>query len=366
MIKLFKRNVFISHSSNNKEIAEQICAFLVRLGIDEDKVFCSSVIGQGINNGEKLNEAIAIAIQRSKLLIYLLSYDFINSSYCMEELGAGWYLEQTNKAKCFYFVMPDIELSDLHGFVNSKIHKFSFLSKEQQQDLSVFAENICKELRLKELRHSIQLNMENALFSSIQAKLEELVEQKRERINAEEEQRNQIASLRKEISEKEKHIEKQRLIIEEKSKETSKKEIQNELEIIEKRFMYLGFSEGLTKEAYKLLCKSFWFEMVNRYIELQELTGNNSSDDCMEMLLATIYAAENQMDKAYEHMKKYVELRKSQVYMSYFKNFLPFYSGSMREIIEILKEKAAEEKDGIVKDSYIETMRQLEEREATL
>ena len=142
MLKMFKRNVFISHSSNNREIAEQICAFLVRLGIDEDKVFCSSVIGQGINNGEKLNEAIATAIRKSKLIIFLLSYDFINSSYCVEELGVGWYLEHTNKAKCFYFVMPDIELSDLHGFVNSRIHKFSFLSREHQEDLSLFAENI--------------------------------------------------------------------------------------------------------------------------------------------------------------------------------------------------------------------------------
>ena len=37
-----KKNIFISHSSENKEIAEQLCAFITRLGVCENRIFCSS------------------------------------------------------------------------------------------------------------------------------------------------------------------------------------------------------------------------------------------------------------------------------------------------------------------------------------
>ena len=67
----------------------------------------------------------------------------------MEELGVGWYLSQRNKVSCFYLVLPDIELSDLRGFVNSKIDKFSFLDDTHSGDLGLFAENICEKLKVK-------------------------------------------------------------------------------------------------------------------------------------------------------------------------------------------------------------------------
>lgn len=363
---MFRKSVFISHSSKNKEIAEQLCVFLTRLGVNENRVFCSSIIGQGINNGEKLNEAIAMALQKSKLLIYLLSHDFISSSYCMEELGVGWHLQQINNATCFYFVLPDIELSDLHGFVNSKIDKFSFLGREHQGDLGLFAENICSELHLKELRHSTQSNLENSFLSAIQSELDKLIDQKRERIEAEEERNSQIDNLRQEISERDQRIETQRSIIEDNSKRNEKEKLRNELMLIERRFVYLGWSGGIRKDIYNALSKGFWFDMVNRYIELQELLEIGASNSDMEMLLCTIYAADNQMGKAYAHLKKHVELSDSSIYMIHFENFLPFYSGSMQEIIEILENKTKKEKDGIVRDSYVETTEELRKREATI
>lgn len=153
-----RNNVFISHSSQNKEIAEQLCAFLTRIGIDERKIFCSSIIGQGVGNGEKLNDVICKAIKKSKLLIYLLSNDFLNSSYCMEELGIGWYLASFKRATCFYLVLPDIDLSELKGFINSKINKFAFVDLEHKEDMGLFAIDVAKKLRIKTPAHQIVLN----------------------------------------------------------------------------------------------------------------------------------------------------------------------------------------------------------------
>ena len=38
----FNKNVFISHSSANKEIAEHLSAYLIRIGVKEKNIFCSS------------------------------------------------------------------------------------------------------------------------------------------------------------------------------------------------------------------------------------------------------------------------------------------------------------------------------------
>ena len=160
----FNKNVFISHSSANKEIAEHLSAYLIRIGVNEKNIFCSSIIGQGVANGEKLNDAIGKAIRKSKLIVFLLSRDFLDSSYCMEELGAGWYLNQHQGAICFYLVLPDMELSDLSGFVNSKVDKFSFIDPEQKEELECFGLEASKNLGLKNqsIRH---LLMHAKLFS---------------------------------------------------------------------------------------------------------------------------------------------------------------------------------------------------------
>ena len=73
MHKLFKKDIFISHSSINAPIAEQLGAFLKHLGISSDRIFCSSVLGQGVNNGEKLNDAVFSAIKDAKIIIYIVS-----------------------------------------------------------------------------------------------------------------------------------------------------------------------------------------------------------------------------------------------------------------------------------------------------
>ena len=96
------KKLFISHSSKNKVIANQLISYLERLGLEHKNMFCSSSISQGAKNGEDLNSRIGQAIKNSYLIIYLISRDFLKSSYCIEELGVGWYLSQESNKKCFY------------------------------------------------------------------------------------------------------------------------------------------------------------------------------------------------------------------------------------------------------------------------
>ncbi len=360
---LFCRNVFISHSSENKEIAEQLSAYIERLGVRAENIFCSSIISQGVNNGEKLGTAISDAINKSKVLIFLLSNDFIHSTYCMQELGVGWHLSERGKAKCFCLVLPDITLGEVKGFINSKIFKFTFIDGTHKSELSLFAENICAELHLKQQKHSVQNNYENIFYSAIDSMLIALTEKKAKKENEEKAINSLVSSLKGELSIKDDSINKLKREIENTKREQKEELLLCELGTIEKRFMYLGFRNGISRQQYHSFSKQFWFDLVNRYEELMDELHLQARHDSMELLLACIYAAENLEEKAYLHLKNYVSLEDSLIGYNDLSNFLEGYKGSMKEVIDILEDKIKTEKEGIVKDSYIELKRDLEKRE---
>ena len=339
---LFCRNVFISHSSENKEIAEQLSAYIERLGVRSDNIFCSSVISQGVNNGEKLGTAISEAISKSKVLIFLLSNDFIHSTYCMQELGVGWHLSEEGKAKCFCLVLPDITLAEVKGFVNSKIFKFTFIDGTHRSELSHY---------------------ENIFYSAIDSMLATLIEKKTKKEMEEKAKDSLVSSLEEKLSTKNAAINKLKERLESTIRDQKEELLFCELKTIEKRFIYLGFRRSISREQYHSFSKQFWFDLVNRYEELMDELHLQAQDKSMELLLACIYAAENMEEKAYLHLKNYVSLEDSLIYYNDLSNFFEGYNGSMREVIDILENKIKKEKEGIVKDSYIELKRDLEKRE---
>lgn len=360
-----KKNIFISHSSENKEIAEQLCAFITRLGVRENRIFCSSIIGQGVNNGEKLNDAIAKSIHRSKVIVYVISRDFLSSSYCMEELGIGWYLSQHKKISCFYLILPDIDLSDLKGFVNSKVDKFSFLDEEHSGDLGLFAENLCEILKITLPKHSILVNAENTFVSATKVFISSIIE-KKEMIQQEKEKKEkETEELRNRIQRLNESIEILKGRLKTSYDERNNELLKKELETISERFAYLGYGGGITPQIFQSIYKEFWLSMINRYLELKE-KFDVESDDGMDMLLATIYSANGDLDEAYEQLKLYVQHENSQVYPDFFENVEIKSTNDMSEIIEILQEKIKHEPKGVVQDSYKETVDYLLERKARI
>ena len=359
-----KNHIFISHSSHNKDIAEQLCVLLSGLGVDKEKIFCSSIVGQGIDNGEKLNEAIANIISKSKLLIFLISYDFISSSYCMEELGVGWYLRQNGKARCFYLVLPDIELSELQGFVNSKIDKFSFVSESHRDDLGLFAENICKVLGTKLPKHSVLLNLENTFFSAIKTSLANIVANRNREKEEEEKRKMEINKLNEQIENDKKIIESLNSTIKTNRESAERKELEIEYSTIKQDFFILGSGGGTKQEYVKSITKTFWTGMINRYLELEDkleidLQHKNSN---MEFLLAILFSSYGKVQEAYSHFKNYLVTTESGIYYSYFENVSIPFETYIYEIIEILQEKVNKEPMGVVQDSYKKTISNLLEK----
>ena len=366
---LLHKNIFISHSSVNKEIADQLSAYLVRVGVKEQNIFCSSIIGQGVANGEKLNGAIGKAIRKSKLIIFLLSHDFLNSSYCIEELGVGWYLNQHHKATCFYLVLPDMPLSDLNGFVNSKVDKFSFVDPEHKEELGFFAVDVAKCLRLKKPEHQIIVNANKTFFSAIEKHLGDLISRAENKKLKEEAKQKEISNLKDKIEQQAELIKKQKQEkqIEFEKIEQDKREIK--YRTIEDLFFLLGAIGGVSEKQFNSINKQFWTNMLNQYVELEkefESSYVSISNVTMQILLANIYSHIGCFEDAYKRMLKFIELTEGSFYPYFFDNISLVETNLADEAIELLKNKLKNCPLGIVRDSYQETLKFFEERKRNL
>ncbi len=363
---MFGKKVFVSHSAKNKEIADHLCAFIARLGVKEKNIFCSSVIGQGIGNGEKLNTAIANAIQDSSLLIFLLSYDFLNSSYCMEELGVGWYLSQRGDVTCYYLVLPDIELSDLVGFVNSKIDKFTFLDNDHAEELSSLSCDLSKKLRFRMKTHNLITNAENVFLSSIKSFYQQLIDAKKARKYLLELEQNEKNELKNVIKDKEKAIEALNISLEKVVKQRKDYEASIELHTIERVLWSLSFTELVPTKSMERLEKDFWFEFVHRYEEIHSQLNTLPEDSRVEKVISMVYLANGNSQIAYDHFMTFLKLQGAMVSTYDLEFFTEKYKESLQEAITMLEISNASVKEGMYKDYLSESIEYLKKREVLL
>ncbi len=343
-----KKNIFISHSSENKEIALQFSAFLAGLGFPRENVFCSSIIGQGIQGNEELNKKISESIKKSKAIIFLISDDFLRSSYCMEELGVGWYLSQNNKVNCFYFVLPDIKLDEVKGFVNSKVKSFYLLDEDHKNNLGEFAEILSSVFKLKAVKHVAMSNLEDAFFSSTHSLFNIITEKKNTLNEKERKEKTEIDTLKKRVEDLSNIVENVRI-------ENNNKLKREQFRTIEELFFILGSIYGLDKEGYEKNGKQFWFRVINKWKKIQEELKMCSSNSCMHKLVCYIHMYDNNLNEAYKYFLNYLKFEKNSIYVYMIDKFLTAWKGEWEEILTIFKEKISKEEEGLVKDSYVET-----------
>lgn len=110
-----KPMVFISHRSTDKAIADMLVDFFVGTGISKAAVFCSSLPGNDIN--EKISAEVKAALKESALNIAILSRDYYQSAYCLNEAGVLWYRDDV---KVVPIALPEIDSSNMYGFLNNE------------------------------------------------------------------------------------------------------------------------------------------------------------------------------------------------------------------------------------------------------
>ncbi|GAB3221140.1 toll/interleukin-1 receptor domain-containing protein [Algoriphagus aestuariicola] len=82
--------VFISHSSKDSEIVEELIDILETIGLDSTSIFCTSFGEYGISFGENFLQRIKNELTEKTLVLFLISENFYSSPVCLCEMGATW------------------------------------------------------------------------------------------------------------------------------------------------------------------------------------------------------------------------------------------------------------------------------------
>lgn len=109
-------SVFISHRSSNKAVADMLKDFLVTTGIPNNKIFCSSLPGNDIER--QISSEVKKQLQVSAVNILILSKEYYESAYCLNEAGIVWFLE--DEVSSIAIGLPEIDESNMWGFYNGE------------------------------------------------------------------------------------------------------------------------------------------------------------------------------------------------------------------------------------------------------
>jgi hypothetical protein len=84
--------IFVSHASNDKPLVEFFVEQVLRLGLEipTDDIFCTSLEGMDIRNGEDFRRAIQSAISGAKVILLIITPNYQASEVCLNEMGAAW------------------------------------------------------------------------------------------------------------------------------------------------------------------------------------------------------------------------------------------------------------------------------------
>ena len=84
-------DIFVSHATADKALARVLVDLLKEgIGVPGHAIFCSSLKGHGIPFTEDFNDYMKEQIQKPKLVILLMTPSYLESAFCLMELGASW------------------------------------------------------------------------------------------------------------------------------------------------------------------------------------------------------------------------------------------------------------------------------------
>ena len=88
--------------------------FFAGTGISKEAVFCSSLPGNDIN--ERISDEVRSALKSSAVNIAILSHDYYQSAYCLNEAGVLWYED----VPVIPVALPEINSGNMYGFLNNE------------------------------------------------------------------------------------------------------------------------------------------------------------------------------------------------------------------------------------------------------
>lgn len=108
--------IFISHSSNDVDYVSAFVDLLKAIGIQSDKIICSSIPPYCVPLGSRVYDWLVNEFQQESLhVIYMLSDNYYRSPSSLNEMGAAWALKQ----KWTGILMPGFQYEQIDGCIDS-------------------------------------------------------------------------------------------------------------------------------------------------------------------------------------------------------------------------------------------------------
>jgi hypothetical protein len=102
--------IFVSHAVADQPLASLFTKLLKEaIGVPSKSIFCSSVAGHGIPLGENFNDYMKNKIQKPKLVFLLMTPSYMESAFCLMELGAAW----AQSSKTIPIVVPPVSFEQV-------------------------------------------------------------------------------------------------------------------------------------------------------------------------------------------------------------------------------------------------------------
>lgn len=102
--------IFISHSSKDRDLVLMFVDLLTQgFHIDYDEIFCTSM-DNALRVGEDFIKSIKDNLHDSEIVIFLITQNYINSKFCIMEMGAAWAF----KDNIFPIIVPPLDYGVLN------------------------------------------------------------------------------------------------------------------------------------------------------------------------------------------------------------------------------------------------------------
>lgn len=109
--------IFISHASSDKEYVSKLIDLLEGIGLNENHMFCSSIVGYGVSINQDIYDYIKLQFETHNLhVIFVLSENYYKSVACLNEMGAAWILHNRYTS----ILLPGFEFKDIKGAINPR------------------------------------------------------------------------------------------------------------------------------------------------------------------------------------------------------------------------------------------------------
>ncbi|WP_252214227.1 toll/interleukin-1 receptor domain-containing protein [Clostridium sp. VAP41] len=137
----YMKKIFISHSTKDVALIEKFLDFLeTGMGINREEVYCTSVDGT-ISTGQKFIDNIEKNIRNSQIVIFIITPQYMQSKFCLAEMGAAWVLNQQIYPLIFnpldFDVLEDTPLKGIQAkILNSEKNILSMYDELKKKEIA--------------------------------------------------------------------------------------------------------------------------------------------------------------------------------------------------------------------------------------